>query len=183
MDDDPFIGPEDAPVVIVEFSDFFCGFCGQHYEQTLTPILEDYDGYVRYVYRDFPGVGGDFAVLAAMGAECAHDQDAFWIYHNTLFERQGSLPTTSMDAMNAALIDQAEELGLDVEPFTTCLESQQHLNEVLADLSDAQSAGARGTPAFIINGRLYSGAQPYEQFASIIEGELADQGIDYQPAG
>ncbi|MFW5691273.1 MAG: DsbA family protein [Chloroflexota bacterium] len=180
IDDDPSRGPEDAPVVIVEFSDFLCSFCGRHYQQTLTPLLENYEGFVRYVYRDFPSVGGQNAVQSALASECAADQDMFWEYHNILFDNQSSLGVQSMDELRTLLLDYAQTLELDMDTFTECYDSDQHLADIIGDASDAQSIGARGTPAFLVNGRFISGAQPYEVFANIIESELRNQGIDFE---
>jgi protein-disulfide isomerase len=181
MDDDPFIGAEDAPVVIVEFSDFLCGFCGRHFDQTLTPILENYDGYVRYVYRDFPGVGGQNAVQSALAAECADDQDKFWDYHTILFNNQDQLGT-DLTELRTVLIDFATELELDIDAFTECYDSDRYVTEILLDRSDGEAAGMRGTPGFLINGRFLSGAQPYEAFAAVIDDELAKRGISLEEA-
>lgn len=173
-DDDPFLGPADAPIVIVEFSDFLCSFCGRHFAQTLQPLLQNYDGYIRYVYRDYPGVGGQYAVVSALGAECANDQGRFWDFHNTLFNNQQALAT---DSLESVLIGYARDLSLDVDVFTTCLQTQQHLSDIILDRSDGDAIGMRGTPGFLINGRFISGAQPYETFATLIDAELARQGI------
>jgi protein-disulfide isomerase len=174
---DPYMGPTDAPVVMVEFSDFFCSFCGRHYRETLQPLLENYEGVIRYVYRDFPSVGGQNAVQAAQAAHCADDQGRFWDYHAILFDNQMA-PGREVGAMNNILIGYADELGLDVETFTTCLESEKYLNDVIQDASEGQANGVRGTPSFFINGTFVSGAQPYEVFANIIDAELARQGIE-----
>lgn len=179
-DDDPYLGPEDAPVVIVEFSDFLCSFCGRHFQQTLQPILDNYEGYVRYVYRDFPGVGGDYAWVSAMAAECANDQGMFWDYHNILFNNQQAL--SSPDIENV-LIGFASDLGMDTDVFTPCLHDQEHINDVIIDRSDGQSVGMTGTPGFLINGRFISGAQPYETFAALIDNELEKAGITLDATG
>lgn len=176
-DDDPFWGPEDAPVVMVEFSDFLCSFCGRHYQNTLMPLLENYDGYIRYVYRDFPGVGGQNAIESALAAECANDQGLFWEYHNVLFENQSSLATNDMSQLATVLEDHARNVGMDMDAYTECYESRVHLADIIQDASDAQAAGARGTPGFLINGTFVSGAQPYDVFASLIDAELKEQGI------
>lgn len=181
MSNAPYIGPEDAPVVIVEFSDFRCGFCGRHFDQTLTPLLENFDGYIRYVYRDFPVVGGENAVRAALAAECANDQGKFWEYHNLLFTNQANTGGSDMDALSALLVSFAEDLAFDMEQFNACYESQQHYNNIIRDSNDAQSIGARGTPAFVVNGKFLSGAQPYEVFEDVIIEELTRQGIPYEP--
>ena len=85
VDDDPYIGNEDAPIVIVEFSDFFCSFCKRHFDQTLTPILENYGDYIRYVYRDFAQLTAE-SQPAAAAAECADEQGVFWDFHNDFFQ-------------------------------------------------------------------------------------------------
>jgi len=179
-DDDPFIGVADAPIVIVEFSDFYCSFCGRHYQQTLTPLIENYDGLVKYVYRDFPTVGGDAAQLTGMAAECADDQGKFWEYHNALFDKQDDLraATTDADALRNYLVTVANNLELDVDSFSSCYDNQTHLNDVISDATDAQTVGARGTPAFLINGQFVSGAQSYEYFANIINAKLEELGIE-----
>ncbi len=176
-DDDAFIGPADAPVTIVEFSDFLCSFCGRHFEQTLTPILERYDGYVRYVYRDNPGVGGQAAVMSAMGAECAADQSAeqFWEYHEILFSNQGALGSSDL---RGVLIGFANDVGLDLDEFTACFDEQRHIDDIRLDALDAQSIGANGTPAFYINGYFLSGARDFQTFTDVIDRALRAEGID-----
>lgn len=174
VDDDPYLGPVDAPIVIVEFSDFLCSFCGRHYRETLTPLLERYEGYVRYVYRDFPGVGGQYAFLTAMAAECANDQGEFWEYHDTLFNNQSLL---SSDGVRGTLIEFAENLSLDIPTFIECFDSQEHLTDIQLDRTDGQSIGATGTPAFLINGQYISGAQPFDFFVAYIDRELIEMGI------
>ena len=170
-DDDAFLGPEDAPIVIVEFSDFQCSFCSRFYEETLPLIRENYPDQVKFVYRDFPIFGEDSA-RAAMAAECAHEQGAFWEMHNRVFAiyQEDAPPPLSQDT----LVSFADELGLDTAEFTTCLESQRYLDEVVNDYQTAVAYGFQGTPGFVINGVVYPfGAQPYDTFANIIESELA----------
>lgn len=173
-DDDAFRGPEDAPVTIVEFSDFQCGYCGRFYEQTLPQILEKYPDEVRFVYRDFP-IFGDDSVRASMAAECAADQEMFWEMHNRIFDihKAESAPTLSQET----LVGFAEEIGIpDTAAFETCLAEEQHLDEIIADFQTAQVYGFRGTPGFVINGVIYSfGAQPFEVFDAIIQQELSAQ--------
>lgn len=179
-DDDPYIGPEDAPVVMVEFSDFLCGFCGRHFQQTLQPLLERYEGHIRYVYRDFPVIGGETSYRAALAAECAADQGEFWEYHNLLFDNQSAL---SQGDTRGTLVGFAQNLGLDMDAFSTCYDSEQHQQDIRLDLLDAQSIGASGTPAFYINGRFVSGAQGFDTFAAIIDNELSRAGIDPNDLG
>jgi protein-disulfide isomerase len=163
--EDPFLGAADATVEIIEFSDFNCGFCARWAEDTLTPIIENYGDRVRIYYRDYP-ILAETSLTAALAAQCAHDQGQFWEYHNILFANQGQFG-------NEQLVSYAEELGLDTATFNTCLTEQTHFDGVAADYQTAQQLGIRGTPAFFINGRPISGAQPYEVFAQMIEEELA----------
>jgi protein-disulfide isomerase len=165
-DDDPAIGPSDAPIQIVEFSDFRCPYCARFQNQTLTPLLEAYEGQIRFVYRDFPVVGGEEAALAA---ECADDQGMFWEYHDLLFENQSALGSTD------ALYDLAGQLDLDMDTFRPCLEDQVYAGEIQKDFTDGVSYGVGGTPAFFINGRPIYGAQPLAAFRQVIDEILAEQ--------
>ena len=168
LDDDPVKGSEDAPVTIIEFSDFECPYCSKYYSQTLPQIEENYvkTGKVKIVYKDFPltRIHPD-AMKAAQAAECAQDQGNFWEYHDKMFENQDSLGVSSLKQY-------AQDLGLDTEEFNTCLDSGKYESEVQNDLQQGQSAGISGTPGFLINGRLVTGAQPYANFKQIIEEEL-----------
>lgn len=165
IDDDPYVGNEDAPIVIVEFSDFNCQYCKRFYDETLHAILEAYEGDIQFVYRDF-AILGPSSIDSAVAAECANEQDAFWEYHDLLFENQGAFS-------QGELIGYAEQLELDTETFSSCLEDPEFINEVRRDSAAAQQIGARGTPAFLINGQFVSGAQPFDAFAAIIDQELA----------
>lgn len=164
-DDDPTIGDANAPITIVEFSDFHCQYCGRFFNETLTPILTDYAGKVRLVNRDYPILGAA-SVQAALAAGCANDQGNYWDFHDMLFENQQNLTRD-------AFLSYAQELKFDMTKFTTCLDSQAHMDEITKDYTDAQNLGISGTPAFFINGRFISGAQPYTVFASAINEELA----------
>lgn len=171
-DDDAFLGPEDAPVVIVEFSDFQCGFCGRWANDTLPRILEEFPDEVKFVYRDFP-IFGEESLRAAMAAECAEEQDAdaFWDMHNRLFERLASDNPEDLSEDN--LVSYAEDLGLDGAELRECLASERYYEEVVRDAQTASTWGFGGTPGFVINGTVYAiGAQPFEVFAGIIRSEL-----------
>lgn len=164
-DDDPFRGPADAPITIVEFSDFHCGFCGRFAAETLTPLLTNYDGKVRLVYRDYPfQVPG--SLTAALAGQCMNDQGKFWEFHDATFANQQALTREQF-------ITYAQQFSVDVATFTTCLDDQQHIEEVRKDITEAQNLGVNGTPAFFVNGTFISGAQPYETFAKVIDEELA----------
>lgn len=165
IDGEPYVGADDPIVTIVEFSDFQCGYCKRFHDDTFQAIVDNYGDQVKFVYRDFP-ILGDMSVVASLAASCADEQGQFWPYHDLLFENQGSF---SQDRF----IEFATQLELDVESFTTCLEDQTYFDAVQADYNEAISIGARGTPAFLINGRFISGAQPYDVFASMIDAEIA----------
>jgi protein-disulfide isomerase len=171
VDDDAFLGPEDAPVVIVEFSDFQCGYCGRWYQQTLPQILAAYPNEVKFVYRDFPIFGEDSA-RAAMASECAEEQGMFWNMHNKLFEGVAS-QELSLD--EDSLVSLAGDMGMDSAAFRECLSSERYLDEIAADYQAASSYyGFRGTPGFVINGQVYAiGAQPFDVFDELIKTELA----------
>jgi protein-disulfide isomerase len=170
-DDDPFQGPADAPVVIVEFSDFQCGFCGRWYKETLPQILAAYPTQVKFVYRDFT-IFGQESLRAATAADCANEQGKFWEMHNRLFDRLENQEDAPLN--DDTFVKYAGELGMDTTAFSACLTSERYVNEVLADYSAAQSYGLQGTPGFVINGVVYTmGAQPFQVFDGIIQSELA----------
>lgn len=170
-DDDAYLGPEDAPVVIVEFSDFQCGYCGRFYEDTLTKIVEKYPDQVRFVYRDFPIFGEDSA-RAAMATECAEEQGKFWEMHNKLFDIHNAGEQVTLDA--PTLVSYAGDLELDTTAFEQCLSSEKYIDEILNDYEAARTYGFGGTPGFVINGVVYAmGAQPFEVFDGIIQEELS----------
>lgn len=170
IDDDAIHGDEDAPVTIVEFSDYECPFCGRFFTQTLPQIQEKYidTGKVRLVYRDFPLGFHPLAMPAAIAAECAKEQGGdkvYYQYHDTIFANQPSLSVDNLKKW-------AADLGLNAASFNECLDTEKYKDEVNKDFADGQSYGVQGTPAFFINGRLISGAQPFAVFEQIIEEEL-----------
>lgn len=166
-EDDPFWGPEDAAVTIVEFSDFQCPFCRRFSTETLGLIRENYGDEVRFVYRDFPISSlHEHAQKAAEAAQCAHEQGLFWEYHDLLFANQGALTVDDLKGY-------AQQVGADTDAFNDCLDSGKNQQEVLLDLQDGRTAGITGTPGFIINGVQVSGAQPYETFQQILDQLLA----------
>lgn len=177
-DDDPAKGDPNAPLTMVEFSDFQCPFCGRFYEQTLPLIERDYidTGKVRLVFRDMPLEIHPQAPPAHIAAECADEQGMFWEYHDLLFDRQGAWSRLSAADLDGALAAYAAELGLD-ESFGECTRSPDIKREMEHDYAQARSMGLTGTPSFLIGGGGHdfvavSGAQPYSVFQSIFDERL-----------
>lgn len=168
IDDDSIKGDVNAPVTIIEFSDYECPFCGRHYTQTLPQIVENYvdSGKVRIVFRDFPLNFHPNAQKAGEAAECAGEQGKYWEMHDKLFDNQNSLGEDDLKRY-------ASEIGLNTATFNACLDNGDMAQEVIKDLEDGQAAGVSGTPANFINGKLVSGACPYSAFEDAIEAELA----------
>jgi len=163
--DDASWGPVDAPVQIVEFSDFQCPFCSR-VTPTLKQIKDAYGDKVRIVFRHLPLQMHPEAVPAAIASECAREQDKFWPYHDKLFENQRALAAADLKRY-------AEEVGLDKQQFDQCLDTGKYRDDVMQDMQTAQQLGINGTPAFFINGRFLNGAVPFEQFKQVIDEELA----------
>lgn len=168
----PKIGSDDAPVTIVEYSDFECPFCARFFNETLSSIESDYisTGRVRFVYKDYPLTSIHFeAQKASEAARCVRDElgdEGFWAMHDMLFERQGSLSVSNYKVW-------AREIGANGSKFDTCLDSDKFADEVQADVEEGLSLGVTGTPTFFVNGTKVVGAVPYAQLASVIEAELA----------
>jgi len=175
------VGDPNAPVTIIEYTDFQCPYCARHALQTFTQIDENLveTGKVRYVFKDLPLTSiHPQAMLAAEAARCAGDQDqeAYIAMHNLLFEKQKSWSGQA----NAAdlFADYAAEIGLDSASLKTCLENHEFEKEVQADMQEANALGFSGTPAFLINGQSVVGAQPFEVFEQAVESFLATASLD-----
>ena len=164
VDDDPMLGSPDAPVTIVQFAEYQCAYCGKAGE-AIEQVLENYEGKVRMVYRDFPLSFHPRAIPAAIAANCAGVQDKYWDMHAKLMSNQRALE-------EADLLAHAQTLGLDIDKWNACRADPAQEQEVVADMEDGAAAGVTGTPAFFINGIMLSGALPYEQFKEIIDREL-----------
>jgi protein-disulfide isomerase len=176
LEGDPYaMGAVDAPVVMVEYSDFQCPFCGLFARDTHPELVDRYvaDGTLRIEFRDTP-ILGEESVTAALGARAAANQDAFWDYHDEVFSRD-----RERDAGELApdrLVEMAASLGLDVDRFRADLEDPATMEAVRRDRQEAQQLGVSSTPAFLINGRPVLGAQPLEAFVSVIEEAAAEAG-------
>jgi len=167
--DGPKRGSDKAPVTLIEFSDFQCSFCRKFWQTTLPLIEKKYisTGKVKFVYRHL-AILGKHSVASAQAAECAGEQGKFWEYHDKLFASAGS-PLAFTDGK---LKGYAKELGLKSQDFNQCLDSGKHLKKVEGETATAAFLGARGTPAFFLNGQLLVGAQPFQVFEAAIEKEL-----------
>jgi protein-disulfide isomerase len=162
----PVRGEKGSPITLVEFSDFHCPFC-KRVEPTIKQVLEKYGTQVRFVYRDFPiDSMHPQARKASEAARCANDQGEYWEFHELLYQGGPDASPATMSAL-------AKKTGLDVAKFDACVAAGTHKAAVQADIDEGRKLGVTGTPAFFINGRLVSGAQPFEHFARIIDDELA----------
>ena len=167
-DDDPSIGPSDAAITIIEFSDYECPYCRRWYQEVYLRLLQDYPDAVRIVFRDFPLSSiHPNATPAAEAANCAGEQDAYWKFHNLLF--------TGEELGDEIYLEYASQLKLDVAKFKACYEEGRYKDEVAADYQYASTLGVRSTPTFFVNGIPVVGAQPYDVFKQLIEQELAGE--------
>ena len=159
-------GNPDAPVTIVEFSDFQCPFC-KAAECTLKEVLTKYSGRVKLAYLDFPlrEIHAK-AQSAAEAARCAGEQGKFWEYHDALYADQSKLEGPD-------LVTSAVALNMDEKSFRSCLESGKFKDKIEADREQGTKVGVAGTPGFFINGVFLSGAQPQADFEKIIDNQLA----------
>jgi protein-disulfide isomerase len=164
-------GDEKATVTLIEYSDFQCPFCKRFHDTVLPRIVTDYvnTGKIKLAFKNFAFLG-DESRWAAQGAECAADQNRFWDIHELLFSRQTGENMGTYTKAN--LVNYAQELKLDVPAFTSCLNQDKTLERVQTDTTEGNSLGVRGTPSFLINGKLLVGAQPYEAFKSAIDEAL-----------
>jgi protein-disulfide isomerase len=163
--DAPALGPDAAPVTIVQFADYQCPYCHRA-QVTIDELMTRYQGQVRLVHRDFPLDGHGRAVAAARAARCAGEQGRFWEYHRNLMTVRGDLSDGDLTARAAAF-------QLDPGTFATCLASDRHDAAIRASLAEGSRMGVTGTPTYFINGQMLAGARPSSEFRRMIEGELA----------
>lgn len=173
QEDDVVRGDPNAPITILEYSDFTCGFCEKFFHETFPQLLTEYieTGKVRFVYRDFPRAPGGPALHSAQAARCAGQQDAYWPMHDRLFNSGGQL---GLDQLKGY----AKELGLKTDKFAQCLDTNEFVTDIFKDRMEGGSLGIRGTPAFVLfptnvsddpNLILIPGAFPFETFKEQID--------------
>ena len=164
--DAPMKGPANAKVTIVEWSDFQCPFCSR-VEPTVTQLMKEYPKDVRVVFKQLPLPFHNNAHAAAEASLAAHEQGKFWEMHAKLFANQQALDRPNLDKY-------AQELGLNMKKFAAALDSGKYKAKVDAELAEGNKIGANGTPAFFINGRSLSGAQPIDSFKAVVDSALKD---------
>ncbi len=162
----PALGPKNAPVTLVEFSDFHCPFC-KRVGPALEELMKNYSGKVRRVWRHYPLAMHAGADRTHEASECANEQEKFWVYHDKLFETQGA------PRDDAALLRIAQEAGLDQKKFEKCLTDGKYKDLIKKEVEKGNQVGVRGTPTVFVNGQLISGAQPYQNFELAVKNELA----------
>lgn len=173
---EPSKGPANAPVTIVEFSDFQCPFCSR-VNPTFDEVQRVYGDQVRIVFRQFPLNNiHPQAQKAAEASLCANDQGGFWKLHDAMFANQKAL---QLDQIKA----KAVELGLNAEEFNACVDGGKYAKRVQTDLTEGSAAGVSGTPAMFVNGRFLSGAVPFDRVSTLIDDELRRKGITPKKAG
>ena len=174
VDDDDMLGDPDAPITIIEFSDFQCPYCQRFHVNTFGQLKENYidTGKVNFVYRDYPLSFHANALPAAEATECAGEQDSFWEMYEMVFDNLDEwADAEEADALFAVY---ATEIGLDVSEFESCLASDAMVDEIKADMQDGIAYGVTATPTFFVNGQRVVGAQPYSVFSSIIDSLLGE---------
>ena len=172
------LGNPNAPLTVVEYSDFLCPVCTRAALEVVPRMEEEFvaTGKVKLIFKQFPiaALHGEAAVVAAEAAECAAEQDAFWEYHDILYLNSGRVPFT---VENLKLF--AGEVGLDGTAFGVCLDEGRYQDKVAADYDEAQRRGATGTPAFFVGTTMVTGissTNPWGSFKDVIEDELAKLG-------
>jgi protein-disulfide isomerase len=163
--DRPSKGPSNAPIELIEFSDFQCPFCESAFP-TVKQVLATYGNRIHFVYRHYPLTIHPNARPAAEASQCADEQGQFWAFHDRLFGDQAHLADADFKRV-------AAELHMNTAQFNACVDSRKYKNDVDTDIRAGDEAGVSGTPAFYINGRMLSGAQPFEAFKRVIDEELA----------
>mgnify|MGYP003965075199 CR=1 FL=1 len=171
-DDDSVLGNVNAPIEIIEFSDYQCSYCQRFHVSTFPDLKENYidTGKVKFIYRDYPLTFHANAMPAAAAAECAGDQDMYYEMQDVIFVNLNEW--SSSPEADQLFATYATELGLDIAEFESCYASEEVQEEIKGDMRDGITAGVRATPTFFINGQKLEGAQPYSVFESVLESML-----------
>ncbi len=178
IDDDPMLGKKDAPVTIIEFSEFQCPYCARFASNTFPEIRKKYidSGKVRFIFRNYPLAFHKNAAQAAEAGACAADQGMFWDLHDLLFQHHDTLTQDNLKRYG-------KEAGLFMDDYLFCLESGKNTVEIQKDIQDGKRAGVTGTPSFFIGltrkddrirGTILRGSKPFTAFRSVIEEKLKE---------
>lgn len=184
VDDDPGKGNPKAPIQLIEFSEFQCPYCKKA-RPIIKQVLETYKDKIYYVFRDFPLSFHKYAKRMAHAANCAKEQGKYWEFNEAMWDHMGDFSAITAQAgkdkltddaviklADAKLVEIAGTLKLDADKLSACQVSGKFMKEIDKDIADGQAAGVSGTPAYFINGKFMSGAQPFEKFKSMIDEEL-----------
>lgn len=175
---DAILGNASATVTLIEYGDYQCPYCGEFFTQTEPEIIQNYvnTGKVRMVFRDFAFLGPE-STAAAEAAQCAEDQNKLWPYHDALYTAKavdfndGGKEDDGFFSP-AEFLRLAQQVGLNIPSFTTCIDNNTDANIVAQEKGDGAAAGVNSTPSFFINGQALSGAQPYSVFQQALDSAL-----------
>jgi len=160
-ENDLVLGNPDAPVKVFEFSDFQCPYCAMFHE-VMHQIVDEYDGQVVWVYKQFPIASHPLGMPGAIATECANEQGKFWEMSDMIFANQDTLTEASFE-------EYAEELGLNLEAYQSCVADERYYEKILTDYNLGVENGVRGTPTNFVNNEMVPGAVPYENMKAIID--------------
>ena len=177
VDDDPIRGNKDASITMIEFSDYQCPFCKRVFNETMPEIKEKYidTGKVKHVFRDYPiPTSHPNALTAAIAAQCANDEQKYWEYHDILFAKQAEWEALTGNNTISKFKEYADNLGINMDNFNSCLDSKQYEEEVNKDLQEGATYGITGTPTFYVGNREkgfteLSGSQPFASFENVFK--------------
>jgi protein-disulfide isomerase len=172
LKDTPSKGPDNAKVVIVEYSDFQCPYCARAHDTVNNQVLKEYGDKVRLLHKQFPLAFHKWAEAGSIGALCVYEQDksAFWKVYDHLYANQA---TVTPENVKDKTLEAVKDTKINKEKFNECYDGKKTLDKIKADMAEGQSVGVSGTPAFLINGRKISGAQPFQNFKAVIDDELS----------
>lgn len=166
-------GPDDAPVTIIEYSDFRCPYCSRAYQTIENEVLKKYGKKVRFIFKHFPLDFNSWAMSAAIATECAAIQkkELFWKLYSNFFEKQAEI---NPDNVKSKAIEWLSKDNIDKKKFEKCYDNKETKAKIEKDKQEGMSLGVSGTPAFFINGIFIGGAVPAQKFEEIIEYELSE---------